>query len=92
MRPIDGDALCEKMYQEAFEKDTDDQRWDSGCWIRYRMFEKAIKSMPTLSIPNAEIIRCKDCQHHSGSYCHHKDSYGIYVSDNHYCGWGERRE
>ena len=39
-----------------------------------------------------EIIRCKDCNHHSGSYCHYKYSYGAYVRDDHYCGWAERRK
>lgn len=44
-------------------------------------------------LPSAEpeIIRCRDCEHHSGSYCHYKYSYGAYVRDNHYCGWAERR-
>lgn len=37
---IDIDALNDAMYHEAFETDSDMQRWDSGCWIRYKMFEK----------------------------------------------------
>lgn len=48
MRLIDADALREKMYHEAFETDSDMQRWDSGCWIRYKMFENSIDSMPTI--------------------------------------------
>ena len=48
MRPIDADALEARMYYEAFEKDSADQRWDSGCWIRYRLFEKALKEAPTV--------------------------------------------
>ena len=28
---IDADALREAMYHEAFETDTDLQKWDSGC-------------------------------------------------------------
>ena len=54
MRPIDADALCEKMYHEAFEKDSDEQRWDGGCWIRYKMVERIVKSMPTVEIPGEE--------------------------------------
>lgn len=46
-RYIDADALREKMFHEAFEKDTQDQKWDSGCWIRYHMFEDTIESIPT---------------------------------------------
>ena len=49
MRPIDADALREAMYHEAFETDSDMQKWDSGCWIRYKMFENAIESAPTIS-------------------------------------------
>jgi len=53
MRLIDADVLEENMYHEAFEKDTDLQRWDSGCWIRYRMFTDMLKSTPTVE-PSAE--------------------------------------
>lgn len=48
MRLIDADALKEAMYHEAFEKDTDMQKWDGGCWIRYKMFENKIKEAPTI--------------------------------------------
>lgn len=48
MRTIDADALRAQMYHEAFETDTDMQRWDSGCWIRYKMFENALDNAPTI--------------------------------------------
>ena len=48
MRLIDADALREKMYYEAFETDSDMQKWESGCWIRYKMFENIIDSMSTI--------------------------------------------
>lgn len=54
MRLIDGDELRETMYHEAFETDTDMQKWDGGCWIRYKMFENALKNAPTIE---AEPIR-----------------------------------
>ena len=54
MRLIDADALRETMYHEAFETDTDMQKWDSGCWIRYKMFENALKNAPTI---DAEHVR-----------------------------------
>ena len=47
-RLIDADALSERMYHDAFETDSDMQRWDNGCWIRYKMFENAIKDAPTV--------------------------------------------
>ena len=48
MRLIDADALINRMYHDAFETDTDMQKWDSGCWIRYKMFENAIDEQPTI--------------------------------------------
>lgn len=48
MRLIDADALRAQMYHEAFETDTDMQRWDGGCWIRYKMFENTIDNAPTI--------------------------------------------
>lgn len=53
-RWIDVDMLCEKMYHEAFETDSDEQRWDSGCWIRYKMFQRVVNSMPILDISGKE--------------------------------------
>lgn len=45
---IDRDELRTFMYHHAFELDSVDQRWDSGCWIRYRLFENAMKVAPTI--------------------------------------------
>lgn len=47
-RLIDADALRQSMYHEAFETDSNMQKWESGCWIRYKMFENAIESEPTI--------------------------------------------
>ena len=48
MRLIDADALEKAMYKEIFEKDTDMQKWDSGCWIRFKLFENVMESIPTI--------------------------------------------
>ena len=48
MRLIDADALSARMYHDAFETDSDMQKWDSGCWIRYKMFENAIEDAPAI--------------------------------------------
>lgn len=48
MRLIDADELRKRMYHDAFETDSDLQKWDSGCWIRYKMFEHAIEDAPTI--------------------------------------------
>lgn len=47
-RLIDADELRHTMYHQAFELDSADQRWDSGCWIRYRLFDKNIEAAPTI--------------------------------------------
>lgn len=47
MRLIDADALNDSMYHEAFETDSELQKWDSGCWIRYKMFENHLDMAPT---------------------------------------------
>lgn len=39
---IDSDELSIAMYRAAFEQDTDLQKWDSGCWIRYKLFEQVL--------------------------------------------------
>ena len=45
---IDRSVLKARMYTEAFESDTNMQRSDSGCWIRYKLFEKVVDNMPTV--------------------------------------------
>ena len=45
---IDRSVLKARMYTEVFESDTNMQRWDSGCWIRYKLFEKVVDNMPTV--------------------------------------------
>lgn len=50
MRAINADDLRSRMYHEAFEKDTDMQKWDSGCWIRYKLFENVLDEQPTIEI------------------------------------------
>lgn len=51
-RLIDADKLSADMYHEAFEKDSDMQKWDSGCWIRYKMFENVLKAQPIVEAPD----------------------------------------
>ena len=47
-RLIDADALRREMYHKAFETDSNMQKWESGCWIRYRLFERAEEAAPTV--------------------------------------------
>ena len=59
MRLIDADALENKMYHEAFENDASYNernpmaKWDSGLWIRYKLFENTINDVPT--IPTKQV-------------------------------------
>ena len=48
MRLIDADELRKQMYHKAFETDSYMQRWNDGCWIRYKMFENCIETLPTI--------------------------------------------
>lgn len=43
---IDAEAFRAIMYQRCMVEDSEDQKWDSGCWIRYRLFEKTLEEMP----------------------------------------------
>lgn len=54
MRMIDPNELSSRMYHEAFEKDSDMQKWEQGCWIRYKVFENCLADTPTI---DAEEIR-----------------------------------
>lgn len=54
MKLIDANALRAAMYHDAFETDSDMQKWDGGCWIRYKMFEDNIKAAPAV---DAELVR-----------------------------------
>ena len=56
-RYIDVDNLSKEMYEEAFEKDSDLQRWDSGCWIRYKLFENVLDAQPTIEAIPIEFIQ-----------------------------------
>jgi len=56
-----------------------------------------IKNAPTVdAVP---VIRCKDCKHWDGYYCHNEwwgDGYGNYTppikTEEGFCDWAERRE
>lgn len=43
MKLIDADKLRHNMYDAAFIQDSDLQKWDGGCWIRYKMFERILE-------------------------------------------------
>lgn len=58
-RLIDANALKREMYRKSFEVDDGRNVWHSGLWIRYAIFEEAIRDAPTVdAVPlrHAELI------------------------------------
>ena len=47
---IDREAFMQSMYHEAFEKDSDLQKWDGGCWIRYKLLENVMSATPPADV------------------------------------------
>lgn len=47
---INRETLRDLMYTEAFERDTGLQRWDSGLWIRYKLFENCLDATPVADV------------------------------------------
>ena len=93
MRFIDADDFENRMYHEVFEKDTDMQKWDSGCWMRYKLFENVLREQPTIE---PKIIRCKDCKYCEHWYadkgrCFLWHEGGIDVFEDGFCNYGGRR-
>ena len=91
MRLVDIDALSHEMYHLAFETDSNMQKWDGGCWIRYRMFEKCRDNAPTIDA--VKIVRCKDCEFFSNpdnfrGKCNLRCDY---MFTNDFCSYGAER-
>ena len=87
-RLIDAYALARAMYHKSFEVDDGRNVWNSGLWIRYKIFEEAIRDAPTIdAVP---VIRCKDCVYFSGDgfYC----EYDMLVQSYDYCSKGKKKE
>ena len=90
MRLIDADALDAEMYHKSFEVDNGRNVWHSGLWIRYKIFEEALRDAPTV---DAEpVIRCKDCKWYEyDEKLHCGLPHGIRMKDD-YCSDAERKE
>ena len=46
--------LKERMYTAAFLTDSDLQKWDSGCWIRYKLFENVLADIQPAEVVSIE--------------------------------------
>lgn len=72
-RLIDADALNAEMYRKSFEVDDGRNVWNSGLWIRYKIFEEAIRDAPTIDavprwIPVSERLP-EIKEHHVSDVC-----------------------
>ena len=90
-RLIDADELRKRMYHDAFEVDSDMQKCDSGCWIRYKMFENAIDDAPTVDVVPTNALRlfiewASECDF---GYDNIPDEYEKYKDDIEDMGWIE---
>ena len=75
---IDAESFRRKMFEETFLKDSDEQKWDSGCWIRYGLFERCLEKESPADVRKNErgkwiletnhglgvnTFRCNRCYH-----------------------------
>ena len=46
---INREQFRAQMYHRCFEVDNDEnmQRWDSGCWLRWKLFEEELDKAPS---------------------------------------------
>lgn len=95
MRLINADELRRKMCYKCIDTDEEMKKgrvkWDSGLWIRYKVFEDAVTLAPIVDA--IKVVRCKDCKH----YWKNNPSNDISVclassKDDAFCSEGKRRE
>ena len=56
---VDINSLDSEMYRKSFETDDGRQRWNSGLWIRYKIWEEARDA--------AKVVDAPPVRHGSGS-------------------------
>jgi len=39
------ELVSRRMYHKCFLEGSDMQKWDSGCWIRYKLFENIVDEL-----------------------------------------------
>ena len=96
MRLVDADELIEHMFLGTEYDSTVDDGMDKSeamCKAFKCGWNDALASVmdyaPTVDA--VEVVRCKDCFHFWDGVCKaHNDV--IYVDDNDFCSWGERKD
>ena len=67
---IEARALESEMYRKSFEVDDGRNIWNSGLWIRYKIFEEAIDDAPRIeAVPIEYILQWIDRQNHGRKNC-----------------------
>ena len=87
MRLIDADALEEEMFRKSFLVDDGRNVWNSGLWIRYKIFEEAIRDAKTVdAVP---VIRCKDCKYYETDHFENFNGIPLIVAHEICMRWGD---
>ena len=94
-RLIDADALMNTIIKKSYTVTDYWNTRDSGMFLFG--IEQAINEQPIIdAVP---VIRCKDCKHWDGRYCHNQwwgDGHVYYTppikTEDGYCDWAERKE
>lgn len=85
---ISRETLRDLMYTEAFDRDTGLQRWDSGLWIRFKLFENCLDAIPAADVVERKSARWKGAGlgDYYCSLCNETYSIGAErVNDWHFC-------
>lgn len=85
MRLIDAEALARTMYHKAFEIDDGRSRWDSGLWIRYKIFEEALEEQKTVEAE--PVCLCKECLRFERNHWETVNGIPLIVGHNICNGW-----
>lgn len=49
---ISREELKRTMYHEVYDRESALVRWNNGCWIRYKLFDKVVTSIPACTNTN----------------------------------------
>ncbi len=82
---INRQALKQAMYHEAFEVDSDMQKWDGGCWIRYKLFEKIVDIMPSAQPEQKTAHWYSPCDYDPPEWCSNCHTRTRWAFDDGYC-------
>lgn len=67
-------------------------KWYSNETLRNSMLKFLVEDIPSADV--VEVVHCKDCKHYvsDGGAIMECEIYEVPTEDNHYCGYGERKD